>query len=210
MRNQFDSQRWYVGNLVKVEKRPIENRPTAGNYMVIRLDFEIYIVYEHDKRIHSRGELACRDIIIGADIDPRKDSGLSVYAGALEVEDVSSFSSWEDRVGKVWIRLKFGGQREPETGRNPFELLERFDVAPYLIKRCRVPLAKPWVGIRTAAQFMGVSESTIRRKVDDADKSGIQGLIERTPGGHRKINLVLLRNIWEDQAAEWTRANRRS
>ena len=48
-----------------------------------------------------------------------------------------------------------------------------------------------------AAHYLGVSTSTIRRRAEVAKKMGFEKLEYRTEGGHRRLDMKLLWNIWE-------------
>ena len=96
-----------------------------------------------------------------------------------------------------FIELQFGAP-ESEGGRNPFSAIASFDATGWEIEDYKYDKTTQWVTIRVAADAVGASESTVRRRVDDMEAEWGSRIVVRTKGTHRRIHLPLFMNVWED------------
>ena len=198
-RNQFSENTWYAANLREVSKRPIANCPSNGNLHLIRLEFEIYEIYENRGMLISRGELASQDVIIGDFIDPAKDAGILQFSSVLGLRKPQDLNSWLSLCrNKIWLKLKFAEVDSESIGRNPFACFGRFAPGKYEIKKFAFDLTKKWVRVKHAAEIMNKSESTIRRRCNAWEAKGYP-VTRRTKGNHREINMPLLHNLEPDE-----------
>lgn len=195
-RYHFDTTRDYAAKLLRVVDRPIENK-TSPEVSLIRLEFAIYWVVERHV-LESRGEIACRDIVVSRALPIVRDAGLTAYATALCVPgDAGKTSNWRNlAVSDRWIALRFG-KAESAGERNAFEKIARFDPKGWKIKEYRYDLNEKWGGIGAVAASFSVSESTARRRVAELEAEWGNRLVVRTDGRHRRINLELLSNLWD-------------
>ena len=151
------------------------------------------------RKLESQGEIACRDLIISTLIPTERDSGLLVYANALDVAaPITDPNHWVDlaRTGR-WIDLTFGPP-ETEGERNPFATIKPFDPQGWTIVDYRYDRNAGWVTISAAADPLDVSESTVRRRADALETEWETQLVRRTKGDHRRIFLSLFVNVWDD------------
>lgn len=196
-RHHYQVGKPYAGKLIRVAARPIENDPSLSVHL-LRLEFAVYRMADQDT-LESQGEIACRDLIVGRLIPAQRDAGLIAYAQALRltasVDDPASWLNLE-RQGR-WIELTFG-PAESEGGRNPFASIQPFDPVKYAINEYRYDRSAKWVTIGAAADAVGVSESTVRRRVDAMEDEWGSDLVRRTEGEHRRIFLPLFTNVWKD------------
>jgi hypothetical protein len=196
-RYKFQTDKTYAAKLTKVSARPIENDPAIA-LTLIRLEFAIYWM-AGEQRLESQGEIACRDIIVGDLIAADRDAGLVAYAQALRVRSpINKPANWTGlQPSSRWIEITFG-HREVEGGRNPFATIGPFDAGRWTVKEYRYDRSAKWVTIKAAADAVGASESTVRRRIDSLETQFGSELVYRTDGGHRRIYLPLFMNVWED------------
>jgi hypothetical protein len=163
-----------------------------------RLEFEIFPEYRGELR--SQGKVACRDLVIGP--EPTRGTGVRRYAHALGVRAEDRLEDWlaaEKR--EPWVCIVFG---EPvtEDDRSPFVEFKPFDLKQ---SGCRVveydlTVGGKWVTPAAAADELDYSTATVRRRVDEHKAEWGTQLVRYTRGGHRRINLPLLRDLEsEDQ-----------
>ena len=197
-RYNFRTDHTYAAKLVRVAKRPIENSDSIP-LSLVRLEFAIYWCYPEKQLLESHGEFACRDLIVGSLVPTEYDLGLVNYAVALGVAaPIDSPENWSALVASDrFIELQFG-PAELEGGRNPFSKIAAFDTTGWSIEEYKFDKTNEWVTIRVAADAVGVSESTVRRRVDALEEEWGPRLIVRTEGTHRRIHLPLFLNVWED------------
>ena len=121
------------------------------------------------------------------------------YAVALQVAaPITSPESWAALVAtERFIELEFGPP-ESEGGRNPFAKIAFFDPSGWEVDEYKYDKTSEWVTIRVAADAVGASESTVRRRVDALEEEWGTRLIVRTAGTHRRIHLPMFTNIWND------------
>jgi len=196
-RYHFTIRKPYAAKLIRVAARPIENDVNLS-LRLLRLEFTIYWM-SGGNRLESQGEIACRDIIVGDLIPADRDAGLVAYAHAMRVKSpINKPANWTGlQPSSRWIELTFGTP-ENEGGRNPFATIGPFDVGRWTVKEYRYDRSAKWVTIKTAADAVKVSESTVRRRVDALETQFGAELIHRTDGGHRRIYLPFFMNMWED------------
>jgi len=195
-RYHFTIGKPYAAKLVRVAPRPIENDANLS-LQLLRLEFTIYWMLD-EQHLESQGEIACRDIVVGDLVPTHRDAGLVAYAQALRVKaPINEVANWTALPSGRWIELTFGPS-ETEGGRNPFATIRPFDVDGWEVKEYRYDRSAKWVTIKTAADAVGTSESTIRRRADALEPQFGAELIHRTNGGHRRINLPTFMNVWED------------
>lgn len=210
-RFRFETDKYYAAELRRVSERPIENHLTSGKIHLIRLEFEIFRIMDEMMWLRGLGMLASRDLLIGTLIGSDKDSGLAHYCNLLGLKSYQRLADWKalEKQDK-WIKVRFGFIEE-ETDRNTFELIEKFDPTErkqFKLKRLPFDVAKKWVKIAHAAEYLEVSTSTARRKADKWAKAGYEDVL-RTRGElqHREINMPLL---WDLEEAEKERKKGRA
>ena len=195
-RYHFTIGKPYAAKLIRVAPRPIENDANLS-LQLLRLEFTIYWM-SGGQRLESQGEIACRDFVVGDLVPAERDAGLVAYAQALHVaEPINNPANWIALPTSRWIELTFGPS-ETEGGRNPFATIRPFDVDGYTIKDYLYDRSAKWVTIKAAADAVGVSESTVRRRVDAMEDQFGPELIHRTEGGHRRIYLPFFMKVCED------------
>jgi len=189
-RYRFRENHEYAGRVHAVWRKPLEN---AG-LSLIRLEFEIF-TFGEGNRLSSTGKIACRDIVVGKGIDLQRDTTAMPYLNALEVRRPESAASWLELNDRdVWVKIVFG-PIGAEDERNAFRSIFPLDVRGYQIIEYDYDLDAGWVEVSVAADDLGCSESTVRRRVARAEAEFGERLVRRTGGNHRRINLRLLRNL---------------
>jgi len=192
-RYRFEEGQTRIARLLTVVERPIENHDRG--LAVLRLEFEIFSCDPHQRRLESTGQIASRDLVVGL---RAVSDGVMKYAQALGVAEASSLAAWQRRARpNVWVSITFG-PADPRDGRNEFKKIHPFSTEVYDIREFNVDLAKNWVASGEAAKAMGVSEASVRRLTKKYLAEYGSALERRTEGGHRRINLLLLRHIIDD------------
>jgi hypothetical protein len=191
MRFKFDPNSTYAGRLDRISKRPIENQ--QADAMLLRLEFLIFRV--NDGRLSTRGQIACRDIMLWHGME--KDPGVTRMADALGIVDAYSASTWlaaGDR--RFWIMIRFGNPSEIDQ-RQPFEEVRGFnpEAEGLQLEYASHQTDVRWATVHAAASQLDVSESTVRRLIDCNKEQFGESLVRYTAGGHRRINLALLRHV---------------
>ncbi len=195
-RYPFREGRKYVGRLQGVRERPIENSKSSG-FRLLRLEFEIFDLLDSQHTLTSTGHIACRDIIAGPGVDATRDASIAAYAGALRLRNASRVSQWlELPGGMIWVSITFGGLG-PLDLRNTFKAIFPFDAESWTVREYGRSLDKESVSVSEAADDLGCSENTIRRKLKQLELEWGEKLVWRSGGNHRRIRLALLRNLWQ-------------
>ena len=185
----------YGARLLRVVERPIENSSSAG-LRLLRLEFEIFAADESRRVLSSTGAVACRDLVVGAAVAALKDSSLIAYANALRVRNPSAPAEWLRLNGQQpWVEIVFGAVDDSDL-RNTFQSVFPLDPDRWSVQEYRYDLDKDWVTVAQAARDLKTSESSIRRRVRELEPAWGPQLLWRTAGGHRRIKLPLLRNLW--------------
>jgi hypothetical protein len=186
----------YAARLLAIADRPIINQQPGLS--LLRLEFEMFSWDPAKADLRSLGQIACRDLVIrpGAADDQR----VVDYARALmgDRPQIASIDAWKQcaRQG-AWVTVVMG-PLDDRDARNEFE-----KITPFSANDCRViefdyNLAGHWVAPGDAAKAMRVSEATVRRYTRKHLAEYGNALERRTPGGHRRINLILLRHLIQD------------
>ncbi len=193
-RYKFREGKTYAARLHGAHERPIENSDVSG-VRLLRLEFEVFEQIPTKLLLSSTGKIACRDIVVGRAVDPSRDSSVAAYALALRVGKATSLTEWLNLSNKrVWVNIVFGAKGADL--RNTFEAIFPFDAQDWQVLPYDYNLDKEWVTVIEAADDLGCSESTMRRRVDEFEVVWGPDLTKRTEGNHRRINLPLLRNLW--------------
>lgn len=193
-RYKFREGKSYAARLQGAHERPIENSDVSG-VRLLRLEFEVFEQIPTKLLLSSTGKIACRDIVVGRAVDPSRDSSVAAYALALRVRKPSSLKEWLNLSGKpAWVNIVFGAKGADL--RNSFEAIFPFDAQDWQVLPYDYNLDKEWVTVLEAADDLGCSESTMRRRADEFEIDWGPELTKRTEGNHRRINLPLLRNLW--------------
>ncbi|MDZ4849982.1 MAG: hypothetical protein SGI77_11910 [Pirellulaceae bacterium] len=194
-RHKFTVGRQYVGKLVRVNRRPIENDPQS-KIELLRLEFEIYDRWVAERTLQGLGKIASRDIVVGGIVSATKDCGVALYANAFGLKSRQDEPAAWIKIpsGRVWILIEFG-ETESSDYRNPFERIQAFDRQGWKVNEFKYAFDKEWVGPEEAGDDLGYSPATIRRKTDALFEEWGEQLLRRTTGGHRIINLPLLQRI---------------
>ena len=195
-RYRFREGKTYAARLLGARERPIENSDVSG-VRLLRLEFEVFELDETQSLLTSYGKIACRDIVLGRAVEPTRDSSVMLYANALRVDDPSNVEEWLHRGGRpVWANIVFG-PKGPDL-RNSFARIFAFDADGWQVQHYDYDLDKEWFRVAEAADDLGCSESTIRRRVDEFERIWGTELVRRTEGNQRRIRLSLLRNLWAE------------
>ena len=178
--------------LFTVRRKPAEN----SRAKLIRLEFEVFTVQE-PRMLISTGKVACRDLILGQGVDLLSDGGTMPYIHALRLRAPNKLDSWLRLEARhPWVSIVFGPIDKANDNRNSFAEIRLFDAAGYQIREYDYDLDKHWVRIGQAARSLRTSQSTVRRRVTVWQTTWGEDLVRRTPGGHRFLNIRLLRNLW--------------
>jgi len=173
-------------------ERPIEN-DTLG-LLLLRLEFEVFLILEEQHRLSSLGKLACRDIVLAPGVDPETDGMLAWYATALDVSSPYKLRNWRQRTqDPAWVKIVFA-ELDGKDYRNPFKEIKAFDLQGWTVLEYDY-LANGWVKVGQAADDLNVSNSTIIRRVDLLAIEWGERLLIRPNGKDRIINLPLLRML---------------
>jgi len=195
----------YPARLLAAEKRPIENENRA--VALVRLEFEMFQVFERDRELRSTGQIACRDLVLWS--GAADDFGVVPFASALGVRDACKPAAWSAMAKRdVWVEIVFG-DIDPSDGRNRFAKIARFSPDDYKIVGYAYDLSDQWVTTGEAAALLEkhtphgkgrYSQSTIIRRVNKLEPMYRTALVRYTKGEQRRINLLLLRHLLGDPA----------
>lgn len=190
MRAAFRLHRPYPARLLSVETRPLENRALV----LLRLEFEIF--EEGPSGLRSLEEIASRDIVVGRTLNLPDDAGIVRYFRALRLRGrMDSPDAWKAALKlRPWVSIEFGPVEKADQ-RNSFASIVPYDAAGMPVLAASVDLKKGWEKVGKAAQELKRSKSTIIRLVDAAEVEFGGQLVRRSPGGHRLVNLKLLRRL---------------
>lgn len=194
-RHQFETNVVFAGRLHNVIRRPLENDPSVA-VSLLRLEFEVFrpII---DKVLRSNNKFACRELVIGQSLPANCDSSVSAYAAALAVDrrKIDSPEGWLALTqSRPWIEIRFGPASQVDC-RQPFDRVVRFDPVGWQVEEFQYDRDKQWVSIRQASAVFDCSDSTIRRRVDALKSEFGERLMRFTTGGHRRINIALLKHV---------------
>ncbi len=90
------------------------------------------------------------------------------------------------------------GPHDDFDQRNSFASILPFDPLKHRIQEYDLASHQDWVRVGKAAEELETSESTVRRRVQSWEiEWGTRLVRPRQPGGHRYLNLRLLRNLWD-------------
>lgn len=197
-RYAYEIGRPYAGRLLAADTRPIEN-DKSRKLAVVRLEFEIFSRDDRDRQLRSLGKIACRDLVIGP--DATGDNGVVFFAHRLGVRDPRKPDAWSARAAEgAWIEIVFG-ETDEHDGRNRFADIRAFSPDGYTVVEFRYDLSGDWLRPEDAGKAVGKSASTIRRFTKKHIAEFGETLERRTAGGHRLINVVLLRHLLKDPAS---------
>lgn len=207
-RHQFDTNVVFAGRLHNVIGRPLENDPSIS---LLRLEFEVFHRID-GKLLRSNNRFACRELVIGRALPANCDSSVSTYVAALSVDrrKVDSPEGWLALTrSKPWIEIRFGPTSNVDY-RQPFDRIIRFDPVGWQVEEYEYDRDKEWVSIRQASAVLRCSDSTIRRKVDALKGEFGERLVRLTKGGHRRINIALLKHLRNESKRHLDRGKRHS
>ena len=195
-RHAYETGRPYAGRLLRAAERPIENE--CRTVALVRLEFEMFSRHERQCELRSLGRIASRDLVLCP--DAAGDGGVFVFAQALSVSDARRPAAWSKRAMQgAWIEIVFGPLDERD-GRNRFAEIRIFSPDGYRVIEYQHDLSPHWVTPDAAAAGLKLSPATIRRRTKQHLAEWGELLERRTRGGHRRINLLLLRHILQDPA----------
>jgi hypothetical protein len=211
----FSQDEQYVGNLIAVTKRSIEN--LNQNIWLLRLEFEIYILEEEATRntIVPTGGVASRDVVITKDAG--SDEQLRKYAALLRISNPNNPKLWykpegdassKDARKQRWIRIRFG---PPDQDlRQPFEWIGPFDA------NAKVHIEHGSANAKVRQIYWRPSqvcqllknrrnqtphEDTVKRFVEEREPTYGEKLVRHSEGGHWEINWYLCWHLWEADKA---------
>lgn len=187
-RNRFTPGKVYAARVLSARRRPLENQ----RVMLVRIEFEAFLC-EGEEFMRSTGKIASRDIALTAGLDA--DPGVQPYLAALRVENSERWESWVAlNDSRPWVKVEFGEQ-QPHDQRNSMERIFPLDVSGWQIVEYTCDLGKTWVRVHEVGEDLGLSEATIRRRVNELEVEWGAKLVRRTKGNQRLIHLPLLRNL---------------
>jgi len=210
----FSPEDEYVGKLIAVTKRPIEN--SDDNVWLLRLEFEIFRLSDENPQesfLLPAGGVASRDIVVTPDAPA--DDGLMQYAECLRVRRPDILQNWyklerlvqsKSRRAERWIRIRFGPPDTEIDFRQPF-----LDIAPFAAPGSkRMRRASTTAVVRPARLKVSEicrllrdrrnrhpSQDTVNRFVDRHAEQYGEKLVRFTEGGQRRINWYLCWHLWE-------------
>ena len=198
-RNNFRQNIPYAAQLLRVTKRPLENGDEAKIYL-LRLEFEIFQIAKDTRLLHAMDCVASRDIVVGSGLPPVRAGRVLEYARLLKIKNIHDVAEWTE-LGRVssraWVAVTFGPTDETDF-RNSFHSVQSFDSRNYEIRTRSTTRPTDWTTVSTAARELQTSCSTLRRRLPALEKTAPMKLVRKTNGGHRRINLPLLRNMWTE------------
>jgi len=189
-RYQFTQGKEYAARVHAVWEKPVENTGLS----LVRLEFEVFQFLDGGK-LSSMGKIACRDVIVGPAIDNGRDAGVGPFFVALGISHPNTPADWlalNNR--RPWVTLVFGPVGHKDE-RNAFVRIFSLDARKYQVVEHDYALDADWVTVAEAADDLECSPSTLRRRVAEMEPEFGERLVRRTPGGHRRINVRLLRNL---------------
>lgn len=202
-RYAFTVGKRFPARLHAVWEKPLEN----AQLKLLRLEFEVFVEVE-PRRLSATGKIACRDLVVGGGMDLSSDPGVMPFVAALRIKNPNRRHDWLALIGtNHWVAIEFGAVNELDQ-RNEFHSIYPFDPADRLICEYDFDLHRQWVTPQEAADDLGNSQSTVRRLVAQHEGEWGGQLVRRTLGGHRRINLYLLRNLIGDSPKPLHRRDR--
>ena len=192
-REHFYTDKTYAGRLYSIHRRPIENQDLK--VCLVRLEFEVFLIDPDKKELRSLGKIASRDIIVTAGV--AQDPGVSPYVRGLSVPNPNTPEGWENCIRqRPWIGIEFASPNSQDE-RNPFKSVSPFDATDHNVVEYDYRVGEKWVTLGVAAQELDCSVSKMRRVVDDLEREWSHRLVRRTQGNQRRVNLRLLKDLWE-------------
>lgn len=187
----FTPGKEYAGRVHAIWKKSLVNTRLD----LVRLEFEVFQILD-DIKLASTGKIACRDIVVGRGVDMGADAGVAPFVLALHISNPCVISNWLDlHRRKKWVKIIFG-RMERREHRNVFQRIFPLDnFQRYQIIEYDYDLDAEWVKVAEAADDLECSAATVRRRTDRLEPEFGAKLVRRTKGGHRRINLHLLRNL---------------
>jgi hypothetical protein len=211
----FSQDEEYVGKLIAVSKRSIEN--SNEDIWLLRMEFEIYLLEQEEDRttLVPTGSVASRDIVITKYV--RGDENLRKYADLLSIKDWTNPKAWYKLEGDAWakdprkerwIRIHFGN---PDHDlRQPFVWIDAFKKD----RNVKLEHGEETASIRqlywTSGRVRNLlknrrnqspSEDTVNRFVDNLEEKYGETLVRRNTRGSREINWHLCWHLWEADKA---------
>ncbi|MBW3542111.1 MAG: hypothetical protein KY476_17715 [Planctomycetes bacterium] len=184
----------YAARLLSVRPRPVENRNAPPQ--LLRLEFELFSLDEARREVRSLGKIASRDVIVVRGVGD--DFGVAPFVQALRIRPPDDPAAWlRCAQRRPWVKLTFG-EVDPADDRNLVKEIYAFACSGYKAFAYDYSLDEKWVGPRIAAQEFGVSEATIRRRIDVLEADWGPTLVRRTSGGQRRVNLPLMKHVWDE------------
>lgn len=189
-RYQFTLGKEYAGRLHRIWRKPVENSGLA----LLRLEFEVF-QWITPNRVSSTGKVACRDVVVGPPVDATRDDGVCRLASGVGVSHAQDVDEWLRLNNRsVWVKIVFGPPADLDE-RNPFVQLSRLDAADLEAIEYDYDLERRWVTVSAAADDLECSQPTVRRAVAQLEGEFGERLVRWTNGGHRRINIRLLKNL---------------
>ncbi len=190
-RYRFETGKWFPARLHAVLLKPIENRLVS----LLRLEFEVFQLFEVGRRLKSTGKIACRDLAVGSGLEVDRDPGTMPFVSALGISNADDLKSWLGLIKRrPWVNVEFG-EVDPRDSRTEFRGILPFEINGWQLSEYNYDRTDQWVTVGAAATDLGISPATIRRLIEQhADEFGNE-LVRRTHGNHRRIHLRLLQNL---------------
>jgi hypothetical protein len=190
MREKFRPGKPYPARLLAVETRPLENK----SLVLLRLEFEVFL--EGPNELRSLEKIACREIALGRTLSLPEDKGVARFFESLKLTgNMNSPQTWESaQKNSRWVAIVFGAIDHVDE-RNPFDSIVPYDASGKKVIESVRDLKKGWLQVSEAAEALGISNSTVIRRVNQFEAKFGTRLVRKSVGGHRSINLKLLRQL---------------
>jgi hypothetical protein len=203
-REHFREGSQYPARLQSISERPIENR--TDGHCLLRVEFEVFLHDYDNRKLTSGGSIVCRDLVVCSHLP--LDDGVAPLAQAICVADPADKWSWlrsaeAELQTRPWVKITFGAATRQVDERNTFTDIIPFDANGYEIQNSPEYLKAGWLTIPQAADYLSLSDSTLRRKLKKWEaenpelasrtirRRGDQGRPDQ-PGQQREFNILLL------------------
>lgn len=202
----FSTDEEYAGALIAVTRRPIMNDP-ASQIMLLRVEFEVFLVDDIQRRLLPTGGVASRDLVVTPKAPADKE--LRKLAEVLSVRRPDDLKSWYKldwyTTGKVqrWVRIRFGDPdeadlRQPFVGFSAFNpIAEGYAKAESSTEGAVRDLywSPSKVAVLLRKNGKPVADDTVIRFVGRHKQFGDR--LVRMEGKQRRINWYLCWHLWE-------------
>ena len=204
----YSADEEYAGALIAVTRRHIMNDP-ASQIMLLRVEFEIFLMDDVQRKLLPTGGVASRDLVVTPKAPADKE--LRRLAEILSVRRPDDIKSWYglERYTRGekqrWVQIRFGDPDEADL-RQPFVDFSAFNPfadgytkAEGSVEGAVRDLYWPPRSVAFLLRKDGkpVAVDTANRFVDKHKEKYGERLVRRGKGGQRQINWYLCWHLWE-------------